>query len=102
MDFLELKFAGLLESKSICLFFQVPRLLSCHCYLVFKLFSLILQRFGNVYSKKYNSSLTESMFKKKRKYGRVMPLIRPYYIIYRKSRIGTPLIVFARSPINMN
>jgi len=32
-------------------FFQALRLLSCHCLIVFKLFSLLLQRFGNVWKR---------------------------------------------------
>jgi len=42
-------------------FFQASRLLSCHYDLAFKLFSLLVQRFGNVCSKYWDSSLMRSM-----------------------------------------
>jgi len=37
--------------KKLFSFFQASRLLSCHFRLVLKLFSLLVQRFGNVCSK---------------------------------------------------
>jgi len=52
MDFYLLKIAGLLLSKNLeNTVVQAAHLLPCHYHLVFKLDSLLLQRFGHTYSK---------------------------------------------------
>jgi len=61
MDFLGLKIARLLSQKFSC-FFEGLRLLSSYCCLVFKIFSLLLQHFGNVCYKTLDSSSTKSFF----------------------------------------
>jgi len=50
--FFWLKIAGLSRSNNYeNTVFQVACLLLCHCHLVFKLFLLLLQRFGHICSK---------------------------------------------------